>query len=64
MLVLKLCEEERAGRIPGGTAMQTGVLFSQSCAVVQWLGGLELQQEGLQCLTARDTAVCTAPAYS
>lgn len=64
MLVLKCCEAGRAGHTSGGTAVQTGCLVSWRCTSVQWLGGLDLRQEGLQYVTAWDAAVCTAPAYN
>lgn len=40
--------------------MQTSGLVSQRCTGVHWLGSLELQEE-LQCVTAWDVALCTAP---
>lgn len=43
--------------------MQTRGMVSQRCTGVHCLGSLDLQQEGLQCVTAWDAALCTPPVY-
>lgn len=48
------------GHISGGTVVQKRGLVSRRCTGVHWLGSLEMQQEGLQCVTAWDV-LCAQP---